>query len=155
MFLQPFHIKLFFQVGGLLLDSRRRTRRQQLWRKRRRDRVFPLGTEDKATQPGSGSKTYYINTLALSFGSRNCMLRHWIKFVHAQCNQLCFCMQTRLAKFNNSFQTFWNVWKYCTIFQNGLKDFKIFAKKYLHKTIIGSHRGYYPTGKKYLPKLCC
>ena len=45
-------------------------------RKRGRDRVFPLGTEDKATQPGSGSKTYYINTLALSFGSRNCMLRH-------------------------------------------------------------------------------
>ena len=29
MFLQPFHMKLSFQVGGLLLDSRRRTRRQQ------------------------------------------------------------------------------------------------------------------------------
>ena len=56
-------------------------------------------------------------------------------------------MQTQLAKFNNSFQTFWNGWKHCAIFQNGLKDCKILANKYLHKTaIIGSHRLYYPMG---------
>ena len=60
--------------GGFVAGLKEKQKEEA--RVRRRARVFPLETEDKATQPGSGSKTYYINTLALLFGSRNCMLRH-------------------------------------------------------------------------------
>mmetsp|Transcript_45274 Transcript_45274/g.92416 ORF Transcript_45274/g.92416 Transcript_45274/m.92416 type:complete len:113 (+) Transcript_45274:281-619(+) len=51
--------------------SKATEKEKEVARKRRRERVFPLGNEDMATQGGTGSKTYYVNTLALSFGSRN------------------------------------------------------------------------------------